>query len=188
LNDKVKVVKSDRIFNGKTIKMEDENVLLNEFDQKLGINNNHLKKVEKNEEDLICEFKKRNTSDLINNSKVNKTNKKVAIPSFHTNGRKNKDFSAKFQQETGLFKHNWQNPDKSIMKPFLEAITEYDMISEGNKILICLSGGKDSMSLLHAIKQYQYIAKSKVNIMSYLFFFFFWFKCFVFKSNLEYKL
>jgi tRNA(Ile)-lysidine synthase TilS/MesJ len=36
------------------------------------------------------------------------------------------------------------------------------MIQNGDKLLVCLSGGKDSMSLLHSIKQYQYIAKSKV--------------------------
>lgn len=35
------------------------------------------------------------------------------------------------------------------------------MIKNGDRLLVCLSGGKDSMSLLHAIRQYQYVAKSK---------------------------
>ena len=36
------------------------------------------------------------------------------------------------------------------------------MVNNNDKILICLSGGKDSLSLLHAMKQYQHVAKSKV--------------------------
>ena len=36
------------------------------------------------------------------------------------------------------------------------------MVHDKDKILICLSGGKDSLSLLHAMKQYQHIARSKV--------------------------
>lgn len=36
------------------------------------------------------------------------------------------------------------------------------MIQNGDKILVCVSGGKDSLSLLHIMKQYQYVCKSKV--------------------------
>jgi tRNA(Ile)-lysidine synthase TilS/MesJ len=35
------------------------------------------------------------------------------------------------------------------------------MITDGDRVLICLSGGKDSLSLLHTIHQYQFYAKSK---------------------------
>ncbi len=62
----------------------------------------------------------------------------------------------------GVFSHEWHSPDKSVFKPFREAVEEFNMIQNGDKILICLSGGKDSMSLLHAIRQYQFVAKSKV--------------------------
>ncbi|CAG0904104.1 unnamed protein product, partial [Darwinula stevensoni] len=55
----------------------------------------------------------------------------------------------------------WHSPPKSIIKPALEALEEYQMIQGGDRVLVCLSGGKDSMSLLHTLRQYQFIAKAQ---------------------------
>ena len=41
------------------------------------------------------------------------------------------------------------------MKPALEALLHYKMISNGDRVLVCVSGGKDSLSLLHTLRQYQ---------------------------------
>lgn len=35
------------------------------------------------------------------------------------------------------------------------------MLREGDRVLVCLSGGKDSLSLLHTIRQYQFYCKAK---------------------------
>lgn len=44
---------------------------------------------------------------------------------------------------------------KNISKPFSRALLEFDMIKPGDKVLVCVSGGKDSLTLLHAIKYLQ---------------------------------
>ena len=49
----------------------------------------------------------------------------------------------------------WRAPVRGIMKPTLEAILRYKMISNGDRVLVCVSGGKDSLTLLHSLRQYQ---------------------------------
>jgi tRNA 2-thiocytidine biosynthesis protein TtcA len=46
-------------------------------------------------------------------------------------------------------------PPKAIMRQVGRAITEFDMIREGDRILLGLSGGKDSLSLLHILRHLQ---------------------------------
>ena len=55
----------------------------------------------------------------------------------------------------------WRTPSKEVFKPFLEAVAEFSMVKDGDRLLVCLSGGKDSLSLLHCVKQYQYYAASR---------------------------
>lgn len=65
------------------------------------------------------------------------------------------------QLETALAKPRWHCPPKNIWKPTTEAIKEFNMVQDGDRVLVCLSGGKDSLSLLHTLHQYQYYANSK---------------------------
>lgn len=42
---------------------------------------------------------------------------------------------------------------KSIWNPFCGALNEYDLIKEGDKIAVCISGGKDSMILAKCMQE-----------------------------------
>lgn len=44
---------------------------------------------------------------------------------------------------------------QQILSPMRKAIEEYKMIEEGDKIAVCLSGGKDSITLLNGLKALQ---------------------------------
>jgi len=46
-------------------------------------------------------------------------------------------------------------PPKSLMRPVGRAISDFDMIHEGDRILVGVSGGKDSLSLLHILYHLQ---------------------------------
>ena len=49
----------------------------------------------------------------------------------------------------------WKSPIRSVMKPALEALNQFKMVGDGDRVLVCVSGGKDSLSLLHTLRQYQ---------------------------------
>lgn len=44
---------------------------------------------------------------------------------------------------------------EKIYKPFVEAINKYELVKAGDKIAVCISGGKDSMLLAQLFKEYQ---------------------------------
>lgn len=46
-------------------------------------------------------------------------------------------------------------PPKSLLRPVGRAIADYSMIKDGDQILLGLSGGKDSLSLLHLLHHLQ---------------------------------
>lgn len=44
---------------------------------------------------------------------------------------------------------------KTIWRPFIKAIKEYELINEGDRIMVCISGGKDSFLLAKCIQELQ---------------------------------
>jgi len=56
------------------------------------------------------------------------------------------------------------HPPRQLLRKVGDAIEDFDMIKNGDKVLIGLSGGKDSLTLLHCLLQYKYIAKVQRNI------------------------
>ena len=53
---------------------------------------------------------------------------------------------------------------KSLMRPIGQAVVEFQMIKEGDRVLLGLSGGKDSLTLLHALRHLQRHAPIKFSI------------------------
>ena len=46
---------------------------------------------------------------------------------------------------------------KEIWRPFIEAVQRYELVNEGDKIAVCISGGKDSMlmaKLMQLLQRY----------------------------------
>ena len=53
-----------------------------------------------------------------------------------------------------------------ILSHMRKAIEEYKMIDEGDKIAVCLSGGKDSITMLHAFKTLQRFYPKKFELVA----------------------
>lgn len=58
----------------------------------------------------------------------------------------------------------WPNIPKILMNKVGKAIMEYDMIRDGDRVLIGLSGGKDSLCLLHILHAFQQRAPIKFDL------------------------
>ena len=70
------------------------------------------------------------------------------------------------------FKHDRIDIERSIIKcfrrqiwhPFAKALTDYEMIDEGDRIAICISGGKDSMLLAKCMQEMKAHGKTKFDL------------------------
>lgn len=47
------------------------------------------------------------------------------------------------------------NYRKKIWNRFVKGVKEYEMIKDGDKIAVCMSGGKDSMLLAKCMQEYK---------------------------------
>ncbi len=59
---------------------------------------------------------------------------------------------------------DWIKPPKAIMKPVGRAMAQYKMLRDGDRVLLGLSGGKDSMALLVILKHLQRHAPIKFDL------------------------
>ena len=53
---------------------------------------------------------------------------------------------------------------KKLIKKVLNAVNEFDMIHEGDRIIVCISGGKDSLTMLHLLRHIQRVSPKKFQL------------------------
>jgi selenocysteine lyase/cysteine desulfurase len=70
----------------------------------------------------------------------------IHCKSMDVNENQNQDNSVKKRK-----KQNHARPPAKLMKYITQAVIQWDMIKDGDKLLLGLSGGKDSLSLLHCL-------------------------------------
>ena len=57
---------------------------------------------------------------------------------------------------------------KEIWKMFVKGISEYEMIQDGDKIAVCISGGKDSMLMAKCFQERNNLFLQKCKLLLYL--------------------
>ena len=53
---------------------------------------------------------------------------------------------------------------KKLIKKVMAAVNEFQMIQDGDKIIACISGGKDSLTMLHVLRHMQKVSAKKFEL------------------------
>src|SRR5690606_39540076 len=62
--------------------------------------------------------------------------------------------------------YSFNKLQKRIRRTVGEAIQDYNMIEDGDKVMVCLSGGKDSYTLLDVLRYLQRVAPIRFDIVA----------------------
>lgn len=54
---------------------------------------------------------------------------------------------------------------KELWNPFIEAVKNYELVNEGDKIAVCISGGKDSMLMAKLMQQLQRVSETEFELV-----------------------
>ena len=71
------------------------------------------------------------------------------------------DDSIQYKAERSIIK----TYHRELMSPFLKALDRYDLIQEGDKIAVCISGGKDSMMMAKLFQELHKFTKVKFDLV-----------------------
>jgi len=107
-------------------------------------------------QDVSREYKKpsRDRSEWGKITSVDMPQVKRLINSNSTSLKESMDMNENRKQENAgkrKMNQNHAKPPAKLMKYITQAVIQWDMIKDGDRLLLGLSGGKDSMSLLHCL-------------------------------------
>jgi tRNA 2-thiocytidine biosynthesis protein TtcA len=74
--------------------------------------------------------------------------------------------SPDFQRTMGTLSVNQNKLQKRLRRQAGEAVTDFNMIEDGDKVMVCLSGGKDSYTMLDVLLYLQKVAPIKFEIVA----------------------
>ena len=69
-------------------------------------------------------------------------------------------------QLSGKQRYNANKLQKRLRREAGNAIADFNMIEEGDRIMVCLSGGKDSFAMLNILRYFQKIAPISFDIVA----------------------
>lgn len=62
---------------------------------------------------------------------------------------------------------NCEQIEKKLLHYSLKAISEFDLIQTGDKVLVCVSGGKDSLTMLHLLNLHRIRSNYKFDLLAF---------------------
>jgi tRNA 2-thiocytidine biosynthesis protein TtcA len=71
-----------------------------------------------------------------------------------------------FQRTMGTLSVNQNKLQKRLRRQAGEAVADFNMIEDGDKVMVCLSGGKDSYTLLDVLLHFQKVAPIRFDIVA----------------------
>eukprot|EP01087_Luapelamoeba_hula_P007313 TRINITY_DN1790_c1_g1_i10.p1 TRINITY_DN1790_c1_g1~~TRINITY_DN1790_c1_g1_i10.p1 ORF type:complete len:587 (-),score=147.19 TRINITY_DN1790_c1_g1_i10:1633-3393(-) len=102
------------------------------------------KKLEEEDDDAVCMLRPRAQKPAVPSVSSVPTPEAEAVDTSKMTPKQ----LYRMRQKSGLLP---KIPDKEILRPTMRAIKEFDMIRGGDRVLLGLSGGKDSLTLLHTL-------------------------------------
>ena len=98
------------------------------------------------------EKKEEEKDDEDTEQKQKETEEEMCLPFMGEEGPEDEEEEEEQKNE----RRGFVTPPKKLFKDVLEGLATFGMIRDGDRVLACISGGKDSLTMLHVLAWYQH--------------------------------